>query len=175
MSWQAQNWVRDHSPTKGTARQILDAIAYYHNAKTGLTCPSVDLLVTHTGRVESTVKEGIKKLEGEGHLLVHRDPRPGRSRVNRYTIVGFSTAAGKGPTVDPFRGEKGADPPKKRGRSTQEKGPTVGPERSEREERTPAPSEAASCEEPEPAECATAEEHARGVAEARDALAKAGS
>ncbi|MBA4786568.1 MAG: hypothetical protein H2039_00865 [Brevundimonas sp.] len=53
----------------------------------GYAFPSYDALASITGASRKAVMETVVKLAQNGHLTIDRDPRPGRSRVNRYRRV----------------------------------------------------------------------------------------
>lgn len=53
----------------------------------GYAFPSYEALAAISGASRKAVIETIAKLVDCGHLTVERDPRPGRSRVNRYRAV----------------------------------------------------------------------------------------
>ncbi len=53
----------------------------------GYAFPSYEALAAISGASRKAVIETITKLVDCGHLTVERDPRPGRSRVNRYRAV----------------------------------------------------------------------------------------
>lgn len=54
----------------------------------GYAFPSYEALAAITGASRKAVMETVTKLVANGHLIVDRDPRPGRSRVNHYRRAG---------------------------------------------------------------------------------------
>ncbi|HMA46989.1 MAG TPA: helix-turn-helix domain-containing protein [Frankiaceae bacterium] len=85
MSVRATTWVWEHSPTAGTARLVLLAIADTADDAGGNAWPSVATLARKTRLDVRTVQRVIRRLVAGGHLRVA--PTAGRGGTNVYTVV----------------------------------------------------------------------------------------
>lgn len=97
MSNKAQNWVYDHSESRGNARLVMIAIADEADDDGRGAYPSIKR-IAHKARVnERTCIRAIESLEALGELEVTRPETRGRGRFNTYRVL-----MGKGDNLAPF-------------------------------------------------------------------------
>jgi len=103
MTWQARNYVKEHSRTKGTMRHVLMEIAEHAPAKVPPfeSFPSIGLIASDTGLSERTVQRIVHGLAGLGNFAL-AEPEieivagGGRQHCNLYRMLP------KGDTTTPF-------------------------------------------------------------------------
>lgn len=82
MSWNALEAVsRLQASTSPTCRLVLYSLAWFHNWKTGLCCPSQETIAAHCGLTKRSVQRALSDLQARG--LLRSVPRSGGGSVGR--------------------------------------------------------------------------------------------
>src|SRR5580704_13664678 len=86
MSNAAVKWAFEAYVGNADEKQTLTALAYHHNGKTGLCCPSQDTLALETERSVDRIQKPLRSLEKRGRIKRARnygkEPRPS----HKYTL-----------------------------------------------------------------------------------------
>lgn len=107
-------WVGRHSPTSGSCRRVLEAIAA--RVTGGDWCPiGFEELVRDTSVSLSTVKRCVRDLESRQHIDV--DHRRGRANPNLYRVVTDRGRVGRSRPEEDAGGARRPDPPGGEGRA----------------------------------------------------------
>lgn len=107
MSIRCQNWVFEHSESRGNDRLVLLVIADEADDDGSNAYPGIERIALKARLPVRTVMRCVERLETEGALLVQRPEKPGRGRFNRYVVVmgelskGATLSCGKVPPSAP--------------------------------------------------------------------------
>ncbi|MDQ6797975.1 MAG: helix-turn-helix domain-containing protein, partial [Actinomycetota bacterium] len=92
MSVQALSWVFDYSPTTGSDRLVLLAIANHADVDGAHSFPGIDTLAREARVSRATAKRAIRGLEDHQHIdVVHG---VGRGHPNLYRVITDSGRVG---------------------------------------------------------------------------------
>jgi Helix-turn-helix domain len=87
MSVKAIEWAFETHVGNADEKQTLLALAYHHNGKTGLCCPSQDTLAKETERSVDRIQHHIKSLEKKGLIKRQRQYVKGFRTTDKYTLA----------------------------------------------------------------------------------------
>lgn len=105
MSVQALSWVFDHSPTTGSDRLVLLAIANHADIEGAHSFPGIDTLAREARVSRATAKRAIRGLEDHQHIdVVHGI---GRGHPNLYRVVTDPARVGIRRATQPRRTQGG--------------------------------------------------------------------
>ena len=98
------NWVWANSPTSGNERLVLLALADACSRDDGTGCwPSAATIARKANISCRTVRRVIARLEGDGHVMVHRGGGRAGS-TNSYTVLTGIHSPGQSVTPDRLPG-----------------------------------------------------------------------
>lgn len=110
MSWQAVDWVLNHSRSKGATRLVALVIAHHVNSKTNEACVAIDTIACEAGIQRGSVFRCLDALgdgeneNGQTNLgEVKREQGGGRNKTNRYS---FALLAAQGSLFDRENGHR---------------------------------------------------------------------
>jgi DNA-binding transcriptional MocR family regulator len=87
MSNAAVKWAFEAYVGNADEKQTLTALAYHHNGKTGLCCPSQDTLALETERSVDRIQKHLKSLEEKGLIKRERQYVKGYRTSDKYTLA----------------------------------------------------------------------------------------
>jgi hypothetical protein len=87
MSNRAVDWAFGVHVGNADEKQTLTALAYHHNGKTGLCCPSQDTLAEETERSVDRIQAHLKSLAKKGLIKRERQYVKGYRTSDKYTLA----------------------------------------------------------------------------------------